>query len=114
MSETNSTALAGKECKPCSSGSQPLQGEPLKKLRAGLQPEWTVVDEHHLERNYSVANFREALDLTNRVGEVAERENHHPDIFLSWGRVKLKLWTHNIDGLSENDFILAAKLDQLR
>ena len=86
----------------------------LKQLIQELAPGWKVVTEHHLERDFSFADFRKALDFVNRVGDVAETENHHPDIFLTWGKVGLKIWTHAIDGLSENDFILAAKVDQLK
>ncbi|MGA9476556.1 MAG: 4a-hydroxytetrahydrobiopterin dehydratase, partial [Desulfobacterales bacterium] len=73
---------------------------------------WMIVDEHHLEREYKFKNFRQALDFTNRVGELAEEQGHHPDIHLSWGRVKLKIWTHKINGLTERDFIFAAKVDR--
>ena len=72
-----------------------------------------MVDQHHLERRYDFKNFRQALAFTNRVGGLAEEEGHHPDIYLAWGRVDLKIWTHTIDGLTESDFILAAKVDRL-
>jgi 4a-hydroxytetrahydrobiopterin dehydratase len=103
--------LAQKHCKPCEEGGQPLKGDALKKFNAQLGDGWKVVDEHHLEKEFKFKNFRDALAFTNRVGEVAEKENHHPDIFLTWGKVGIKLWTHNVGGLSENDFILAAKAD---
>jgi 4a-hydroxytetrahydrobiopterin dehydratase len=70
------------------------------------------VDEHHLEKEYKFRNFQEALDFTNHVGELAERQNHHPDIYLAWGKVRLTIWTHKIDGLTESDFVFAAKADQ--
>ena len=108
------STLAGKACKPYNMATAPLKGDDLKQFREQLDGEWKVVEGHHLEKNYKFDNFREALDFTNRVGEIAEKENHHPDIFLTWGKVGLKLWTHNIDGLSENDFILAAKVDEAR
>ena len=79
----------------------------LEKLGGG----WTIASEHHLEKEYKFKNFREALDFTNRVGEIAEAQGHHPDIYLAWGKVKITLWTHKIDGLTESDFILAAKAD---
>ena len=72
-----------------------------------------MVDQHHLERRYDFKNFRQALAFTNRVRGLAEEEGHHPDIYLAWGRVDLKIWTHTIDGLTESDFILAAKVDRL-
>jgi 4a-hydroxytetrahydrobiopterin dehydratase len=106
--------LASKHCEPCRQGTPALKGEAVAKLRPQLDEGWKVVDEHHLEREYSFRNFREALDFTNRVGELAEKENHHPDIYLTWGKVGLKIWTHSVGGLSENDFILAAKADQAR
>jgi len=74
---------------------------------------WQLVDNHHLEKSYKFADFREALEFTNKVGKLAEEQGHHPDIHLSWGKVKLVLWTHKIDGLTESDFILAAKADTL-
>ncbi len=70
-----------------------------------------MVDEHHLEKEYRFKDFRAALAFTNRVGEVAEAQGHHPDIHLSWGKAKLIIWTHKIDGLTESDFIFAAKTD---
>ncbi|MBN2477643.1 MAG: 4a-hydroxytetrahydrobiopterin dehydratase [Pirellulales bacterium] len=75
---------------------------------------WRVVDEHHLEKEYRFTDFREALDFTNRLGEIAEMEGHHPEILLSWGKVRVTIFTHKIDGLTESDFILAAKYDQSR
>jgi 4a-hydroxytetrahydrobiopterin dehydratase len=106
--------LTKKKCRPCNENTPPLKGEAIAKLQHELGDNWKVVEEHHLEKEYSFKNFKEALDFTNRVGAVAEQEDHHPDIFLGWGKVKLDLWTHNIGGLSENDFILAAKADAAR
>jgi len=74
---------------------------------------WQVVNDHHLEKSYSFPDFKTALDFVNRVGEIAEQEGHHPDLYLSWGKVGVKTWTHKIDGLTESDFILAAKIDHL-
>src|ERR1051325_1455520 len=108
------TKLTDQECQSCHKETEPLKGEKLQALRGQLGDDWKVVNEHHLEKEFSFKDFRQALDFTNRVGEVAEQENHHPDIFLTWGKVGLKIWTHNIDGLSENDFILAAKADAVR
>lgn len=105
--------LSKKTCVPCTAGVQPLKGVQLSQLTEQLGNEWSVVDEHHLEKEYCFANFVEALAFTNRVGEVAENEGHHPNIYLSYGNVRIYLWTHKIDGLSESDFILAAKCDEL-
>ena len=71
-----------------------------------------MVDEHHLEREFRFKDFRAALDFTVRVGELAEQQGHHPDIYLAWGKVKLTIWTHKIDGLTESDFIFAAKASE--
>jgi len=108
------SGLAQKTCKPCEGNEEPLKGEALQKLQAQLADGWNVVDEHHLEKSYSFDNFRQALDFTNRVGEKAEEEGHHPDIYLTYGKVDLKVWTHKIGGLSEGDFIFAAKADEAR
>ena len=105
--------LAKKKCIPCTGGTPPLKGEELTGLLDKLGGGWRVVDEHHLEKEYRFRNFRTALAFTNRVGELAEAQGHHPDIHLSWGKVKLVIWTHKIDGLTESDFILAAKAEQL-
>jgi len=105
--------LAEKQCVPCRGGVKPLEGEALILLAKELQPGWKVVDEHHLEREFKFEDFREALEFVNEVGELAELENHHPDILLSYGKVVIQLWTHKIHGLHENDFILAAKIDTL-
>ena len=105
--------LSKKHCVPCKGGVLPLKGEPLAKLQRELGGGWTVIDEHHLEKSYAFKDFREALAFTNKVGALAEEEGHHPDIHLSWGKVKIQLWTHKIDGLTESDFILAAKCDAL-
>jgi len=108
------TELTKKNCRPCNSNEPPLKGEALAKIRNKLGDNWKVIEEHHLEKEYSFKDFKEALDFTNRVGEIAEQEGHHPDILLSWGKVKLQIWTHKIGGLSENDFIFAAKADAVR
>ena len=106
-------ALTEKECVPCKGGAPPLKGNELARLAGELKGGWRVVQEHHLEKEYPFKNFREALDFTNRAGELAEAQGHHPDIYLAWGKVKLTLWTHKIDGLTESDFIFAAKVDNL-
>jgi 4a-hydroxytetrahydrobiopterin dehydratase len=107
------TDLASKECVPCRGGVLPLKGEELAGLHAELDHGWRVVDEHHLEKKYEFENFAEALAFTNRVGDLAEEVNHHPEIRLSWGWVRLIIYTHKIDGLTESDFVWAAKADRL-
>jgi 4a-hydroxytetrahydrobiopterin dehydratase len=89
----------------------PLKGRELKILEQQLAGGWTVVNEHHLEKEYKFKDFRQALDFTDKIGELAESQGHHPDIYLAWGKVKLMIWTHKIDGLTESDFIFAAKAD---
>ena len=106
-------SLAEKHCVPCRGGVPPLAGADLDRLRAEI-PEWQVVDGHHLLRTFTFPDFRTALDFVNRAGAIAEEEGHHPDLLLSWGKVEVKTWTHKIDGLTESDFILAAKIDKLR
>ena len=105
--------LAKKDCAPCKGGVPPLKGNDLARLAREVGADWKVVNEHHLEREFKFKNFRQALDFTNRVGELAEAQNHHPDIYLAWGKVKLTLWSHEIDGLTENDFVFAAKVNKL-
>lgn len=104
--------LAQKECVPCRGGVPPLKGERLKSLQKKLSKGWKVIRQHHLEKEFKFKNFRDALAFANRVGELAEKRNHHPDIYLAWGAVKLTLWTHKIDGLTESDFIIAAQVDE--
>ena len=88
-----------------------MVGEELQSLHDELGNDWQVIDGHHLEKEYSFKNFAQALEFTNKVGALAEEIFHHPDIFLTWGKVKISIWTHKIDGLNEADFIFAAKTD---
>jgi len=104
--------LATKQCVPCRGGVPPLKGNDLTALEKQVEG-WRVIDEHHIIKTYKFPDFRKALEFTNRVGELAEQQGHHPDIYLAWGKVEVKIWTHKIDGLTESDFILAAKIDRL-
>ena len=104
--------LSSKTCVPCRGGVPPLEGTELQKLSKQV-PEWKVVDGHHITRTFTFPDFRQALDFVNKVGELAESQGHHPDIFLTWGKAEVTTWTHKINGLSESDFILAAKVDEL-
>jgi len=106
------TQLADKKCVPCTGNVPALKGSALQDLRKQL-PEWNVISEHHLARQFRFPDFKQALAFVNRVGEVAEAEGHHPDIMLGWGKAEITLWTHKVDGLTESDFILAAKIDRL-
>jgi 4a-hydroxytetrahydrobiopterin dehydratase len=104
--------LANKSCVPCRGDVPPLGGDELAELSRQL-PGWEVVEGHHLKKEFRFRNFREALDFVNRVGDLAEEQAHHPDIDFGWGRVEITIFTHKIDGLTESDFVLAAKVDRL-
>ena len=104
------TELATRNCVPCRGDTPPLKGEELEGLRRQV-PDWEVVEEHHLMRTFKFKNFREALTFVNRVGELAEEQGHHPDISFGWGYAEVTVFTHKIDGLTESDFVFAAKVD---
>lgn len=108
-----SSKLAQKECVPCKGGVPPLEGRELRALQEELDAGWKVVDEHHLEKSFDFDDFVGALEFVNRVGELAEEQGHHPNLFLTWGEARVQIWTHKIDGLTESDFILAAKIEEL-
>jgi 4a-hydroxytetrahydrobiopterin dehydratase len=103
--------LAERDCVPCRGGVPPLSAEQTAPLLAQLEG-WSVIGSHHLEKTYKLKNFAEALELTNRVGAIAEQQNHHPDLYLAWGKLRVQIWTHKIDGLTESDFVFAAKCDR--
>ncbi len=106
--------LAERKCIPCMGGTPPLTPEDIAVLLEQLGSDWEVVENHHLEREFKFKNFRQALDFTDRVGELAEEVGHHPDIYLAWGKVRITLWTHKIKGLAEADFVFAAKVSALQ
>jgi len=105
--------LASRECVPCRGGMPPMRGDEIKEFADELGGDWEVVAEHHLQKRYEFKNFLEAQGFVQRVGELAEEQGHHPDICFGWGYAEIRIWTHKIDGLSESDFILAAKIDAL-
>lgn len=105
--------LADQKCVPCSGGTPALKGEHLQAIHRKLGDQWQVVKEHHLTRNFDFEDFAQALEFTNQVGNLAERTQHHPDIYLTYGQVKVTLYTHKIDGLTDSDFVMAAKIDEL-
>lgn len=107
------TELADRKCVPCKKGGQPLKGDALAALAEELDSGWKIVAQHHIEKLFKFDNFAQALDFVNQVGELAEQQAHHPDIELSWGKAKISLFTHAVDGLSESDFIMAAKIERL-
>tara|TARA_Y100000758_G_scaffold265765_1_gene205648 strand:- start:301 stop:630 length:330 start_codon:yes stop_codon:yes gene_type:complete len=103
--------LANRVCVPCKGGIPPLKGKELKALQNQLGNGWNVINEHHLKKKWKFDDFESALNFTNKIGSLAEDQGHHPDIYLAWGKVEIKIWTHKISGLTESDFILAAKID---
>ncbi len=107
--------LADQTCVPCRGGVPPLKGDKLEQIHRQLDDptQWKIVNEHHLVRAYKFPDFKSALAFVNKIGQVAEEQGHHPDILLGWGKVEITIWTHAVDGLTESDFILAAKIDQL-
>src|SRR5208283_4604294 len=104
--------LADKKCVPCRGGVPPLKGKELGALRK-VVPQWNIIEEHHLDREYKFPDFAKALEFVNRVGALAEEQGHHPDILLAWGKAEVTLWTHKVNGLTESDFIMAAKIDRI-
>lgn len=106
--------LANKKCVACEGGVPPLTREEIGKYLPQV-PEWTVsLDGKSIGREWKCRDFKTALEFTNKIGAIAEEEGHHPDVLLGWGKVCVTLTTHAIGGLSENDFILAAKIDALK
>jgi len=104
--------LADQTCVPCRGGVPPLRGEAVQALLAEI-PTWVAPEDHHLFRSYKFADFQTGLDFVNKVGAVAEQQGHHPDLLLAWGKVEVTIFTHKIDGLTESDFVLAAKIERL-
>lgn len=106
-------SLADQTCVPCKGGVPALKGEALAKLNAEI-PDWQVVEEHHLHKVFRFPDFQKALDFVNRAGAIAEQQGHHPDILLAWGKAEVTIYTHKINGLTESDFVLAAKIDRVQ
>jgi 4a-hydroxytetrahydrobiopterin dehydratase len=109
---TDVSDLAQKPCVRGAAGAVPLTAARSAALAAQVDA-WQIVDGHHLSRRFTFPDFAGALDFVNRIGAVAEAEDHHPELYLGWGKVRVQIWTHACDGLTENDFILAAKIDGL-
>tara|TARA_X000001036_G_scaffold273444_1_gene254018 strand:- start:1230 stop:1571 length:342 start_codon:yes stop_codon:yes gene_type:complete len=105
--------LANKRCEPCQGGVPPLKEEECEKFMSDIDKGWALVDVHHLRRVWAFPDFLTALDFLNSAGAICEQEGHHADFEVGWGRVEARIWTHKIDGLTESDFVLAAKFDQL-
>jgi len=108
----SSTTLAQNACVPCKGGVPPLAGDVLHTLHAELGADWSLVNDHHLEKEYKFKGYAPAVAFTNAVAAIAEEQNHHPDILLAWGKVKVSIWTHKINGLTHSDFYFAAKVEE--
>jgi 4a-hydroxytetrahydrobiopterin dehydratase len=106
------TDLAKKECIPCTGGVPPLPQDKIQELLRQV-PGWRTERDHHLTKEYKFPDFVQALAAVNRIGALAEQQGHHPDLYLAWGKVRVEIWTHKIDGLTESDFILAAKIEEI-
>lgn len=106
-------SLKDKRCIPCEGGIPPLTSEEIIPLLQQIDDNWQVVADHHIEREFKFSDFQNALDFVNQAGKICETEGHHADFELSWGRAKVMIWTHKIDGLAESDFFLAAKIDDI-
>jgi 4a-hydroxytetrahydrobiopterin dehydratase len=104
--------LAGKTCVPCRGGVPPLAEKQLESFVAQV-PAWKVINGHHITREFTFPDFVQTLAFVNKVAALAEAQGHHPDVFFTWGRAAITLWTHKIDGLTESDFIMAAKIDRV-
>ena len=105
--------LTKKKCVPCEGGEKPLKSPELHDYMIQLRNEWKLVNEKRIQYEFKFKNFKEAIKFVNKVADLAESEGHHPDIQIHWNKVLIELWTHAIGGLSENDFIVASKIEQL-
>ena len=106
--------LTKKKCVPCERGTKPFDKKEVEKYRGLLTADWKVSHDYKtIARSFKFKNFKEAMKFVNHVAAIAEKEGHHPDIYISYNKVDIELWTHAIDGLSDNDFILAAKVERL-
>jgi 4a-hydroxytetrahydrobiopterin dehydratase len=112
MSDDPVSKLSEKTCVPCRGGIPPLSVPEQQELLTQV-PDWQVIEGHHLLRDYRFKDFLEALRFTNEAGRIAEEQGHHPEIKVGWGHAEVTIWTHKIDGLTESDFVLAAKLDEI-
>ena len=106
-------ALTDKKCVPCEGGVQPFTAAQINDYLTQLKTEWEVVAFHKIKKQFKFKDFKEAMVFVNKVAEIAENEGHHPDITINYNRVTIELSTHSIGGLSENDFILAAKIEEV-
>ncbi len=105
--------LATKKCVPCQGGIPPMELGQAQQLLKQLNGAWLLNTAGHLERTFAFSNFKKAMDFANWVTQIAEEEGHHPDLYIAWGKCRVEIWTHKINGLNESDFILAAKIDRI-
>jgi len=113
MTDKDTPNLALKKCVPCEGGVDPFNETKIKQYLGYLSKPWTVTDNKKISYEFKFKDFKEAMDFVNKVAEIAEEEQHHPDIYIFYNKVRIELWTHAINGLSENDFILATKIELL-
>ena len=107
-----STSLADQTCVPCRGGVPPMAQDRAKEFLRELDDGWLLNAEGHLEREYRLKNFAQAMAFANKVADIAEAQAHHPNLAIAWGQCKVEIWTHNIRGLTESDFYFAAKADR--
>ncbi len=105
--------LHEEKCVPCMGGVSPMNEDEIEELVSEVNINWKVIKNHHLERKWEFDDFEKALKFVNDTGEICENEGHHANYEFGWGQVKILIWTHKIDGLTNSDFILAAKIDQV-
>jgi 4a-hydroxytetrahydrobiopterin dehydratase len=105
--------LSNKSCVPCRGGVPPLNAQEIESYRKQVGTSWKVNSQGHLHKEFIFDDFMGAMNLANKIAVVAEKEGHHPDLTIAWGKCTVEIWTHKINGLTESDFILAAKIDQL-
>ena len=109
----NKTDLVNRSCVPCQGGMSPLDQVLTQNLLSELNAGWIINEAGHLYKTYAFRNFMEAMDFANKIAEVAEKELHHPNVTIAWGECSLEIWTHKIFGLTESDFVLAAKIEAI-
>lgn len=112
MSDTCS--LSDKHCIPCQGGVPPLNQQEISQLLVQLTGNWQINEVGHLTKSYSFHNFIDAMHFANQIAQIAEEEAHHPDLTIAWGKCAVEIWTHKINGLTESDFILAAKIEAIK
>ena len=105
--------LSEKKCVPCEGGVPPLDSRQIAEIKKQISSDWTVLENSRIKKKYLFVNFKHTMEFVNKVASLAEAEGHHPEMHVSYGEVEIELWTHAIKGLSENDFIMAAKIDKL-